>query len=403
MSSLKPVRFLDRTTPPHIFTIILLAGLPAIAMNMFLPSLPSIADHFDAEYQLMQLSITGLLGLNAILQIIAGPISDKFGRRYVILTSLSIFILASIGTLIAQTAEVFLMFRFLQAVSAIPMTVSRAIIRDMYEGAKAASMLGYVVMGMSVIPMLAPALGGLMEETFGWQSTFVFLAVVGAGILALCWTDQGETAKGSGLTLGAQFAQYPELFLSRRFWGYTLSSAFSSGAFFTYLGGGPYVGSVIYGLDASELGLLFGCPAFGYFFGNFASGRYSERVGINNMIVIGATIASAGLGISLSISLANAHTPLLFFAFMVFVGLGNGMVIPNATAGALSVRPHLAGTASGLSGAIMIGGGALLSAIAGYALTPETGETVLISIMFSSTALSVICIYLVIRRERALD
>lgn len=402
MTQPSPRHFLNRARPPHMLTLIMLAGLSALAMNIFLPSLPNMTVHFATDYRLMQLSVALYLGFNAVIQVLIGPVSDRFGRRPVILWGLVLFVLATLGCLLAPTVEAFLFFRMCQAVAAVGMVLSRAAVRDMYDQDQAASMIGYVTMGMAVVPMLGPAVGGVLDAVLGWQANFWLLALLGLLTLALTWADFGETAHKSGKTLLAQFREYPELLGSPRFWGYSLACGFSSGAFFAYLGGAPFVGSEVFGLDPARLGIYFGAPAMGYILGNYLSGRYSIRVGVNRMVLWGSLVCGIGVGLSLVLTAMGHATAELFFGFMTFVGLGNGMTIPNATAGALSVRPLLAGTASGLSGAIMLGGGAALSALAGALLTPETGALPLLGLMVLTSVLAVGSIAVVMLRERQL-
>lgn len=389
-------------SPPHIATLILLSGLSALVINIFLPSLPNMTAYFHADYRLMQLSVALYLAVSAFLQVLIGPLADKIGRRPVILWGLSLFLLATLGCLFAPSASVFLFFRMCQAVVAVGMVLSRAAVRDLYPQDKAASMIGYVMMGMALVPMIGPAIGGLLDELFGWQASFWLLIVLGTMTFALVWFDFGETAEKSGLSLAQQFREYPELLRSPRFWGYSLASALSAGAFFAYLGGAPFVGTEVYGLEPAKLGLYFGAPAVGYFLGNFASGRFSTRFGVNRMILWGCWANGVGIGLSIILMLAGLGSAESFFGFMSLVGLGNGMSIPNATAGALSVRPRLAGTASGLSGAIMLAGGAGLSALAGAMLTAQTGALPLLFLMLATVVLGWAAILVVIRRERQL-
>ncbi|MDE0590205.1 multidrug effflux MFS transporter [Halocynthiibacter sp. C4] len=400
MSNDSAVRFLDRTTPPHILTLILLAGLSALAMNIFLPSLTGMADYFETDYRLIQLSVALYLGVNAVLQVFVGPISDRFGRRPVILWGIGLFILATIGCLFAPNVEIFLAFRMGQAVIVAGMVLSRAVVRDMVSQDEAASMIGYLTMGMSVVPMIGPAIGGVLDAQFGWQASFVLMLALGVLIFFLAYRDLGETARKSSSSMREQFREYPELFGSRRFWGYVLCATFASGSFFAYLGGAPYVATEVYHLTPDLTGIYFGAPALGYFAGNYVSGKYSRRVGVNKMILWGSIICALGMLVSLLIFTFTTGSVEIFFAFMTFVGLGNGMVLPNANAGMLSVRPHLAGTASGIGGAIMIGGGAALSAFAGTLLGPGSGATPLIALMFTTSALGVAAIVYVLRREQ---
>ncbi|CTQ51336.1 multidrug effflux MFS transporter [Jannaschia donghaensis] len=387
-------------TPPHILTLVALVGTSTLAMNVFLPSLPAMAEYFAADYGLIQLSVGLYLGVNAVLQLFVGPISDRYGRRPVILTGIALFLLATVGCLMATTVESFLFFRMAQAAIVVAMVLSRAVVRDLYPQDKAASMLGYVTMGMSIVPMIGPGIGGVLESQFGWQSNFWLLLIVGAALWLLTYIDLGETAPKAGGTFRDQVRQYPELLTSRRFWGYCAASAFASGAFFAYLGGAPFVGTQIFAMTPETLGLFFGAPALGYLIGNGISGRFSQRVGIDRMILMGAVGQASGLSLLTVLTLAGFQTHWVFFGFMTFVGLGNGMVIPNATAGMLSIKPHLAGTASGLGGAIMIGGGAALSAVAGWLLGFGGGALPLVLLMAASGLCSVVAIALTIRRNR---
>jgi MFS transporter, DHA1 family, multidrug resistance protein len=396
------VRFLDRSTPPHLVTLVLLAGIAALSMNVFLPSLPNMAAYYDVEYRVMQLSVSLYLAVSAVLQLLIGPLSDRYGRRRIVLWGLGLFVLASIGTLLAPTAEVFLAFRLGQAVIATAMSLSRAIVRDMVDESRAASMLGYITMFMAIVPMLGPVIGGWLDETLGWKANFSMLLIAGLGVWALAWADLGETATTRPTSLMAQMRDYPELLRSPRFWGYVMSSSLASGVFFAYLGGAPFIASEIYGLSPTVLGVYFGATAVGYALGSFLSGRFSQRMGMNRMILAGTLLTLGGLVALAGLMVAGLAPAPVFFGMFFFVGMGNGMVLPGAMAGSMSVRPHLAGTAAGLGSTMMIGGGAILSALAGALLTRETGGWPLVAIMLVSSLGAVVAILLVIRRARAL-
>lgn len=393
-------RFLDRTTPPKIVTLILMAGLSALTMNIFLPSLPGMATWFAVPYGVMQQSVALYLALSAALQIVIGPISDRYGRRKVLIGALILFLLATIGTLLATTATGFLIFRMAQAVIAAGMVLSRAVVRDMVADERAASMIGYVTMGMSLVPMIGPVIGGVLDDLYGWQANFALLLILGLATLVLVWADLGETATLRRVSLADQVRTYPALLASRRFWGYTLAAAFASGCFFAYLGGAPYVGDQIFGLSSTHVGALFALTAIGYAAGNFFAGRYSVRIGMNRMILIGCVVTTLGMALLALLTLLGLSGPTVFFGLTIFMGIGNGICLPNANAGMLSVRPDLAGTASGLGGAILIGGGAALAAFAGVLLGPGSTEMPLILLMLASSVASVVAILFVIRRAR---
>lgn len=397
MTTHPAVRFLDRQTPPHLATLILVTGLPALSMSVFLPSLDHMAEWFGVDYGTMQFAVSGYLVATAVMQLFVGPLSDRFGRRPVMIAALVIFCAATVGTLLAPTAGVFLAFRMLQAAVATGLVLGRAIVRDTVPQAQAASQIGYVTMGMALIPMVGPMIGGALDVAFGWQATFVLLLAFGLMVLLLVLADQGETAAPGGGSMTAQFAAAPILLRSARFWGYTACMAFASGTFFALLGGTSFVAGSHFGLSPLWAGIALGSPAVGYTLGNFLAGRMSVRVGTDRMALAGTLVASAGMALSLIVTLKTGGHPLAFFGLCTLLGLGNGMTLPNATAGTLSIRPELAGTASGLGGAIMIAGGAAASAVAGAILGPGGGIVPLQVLMLATSALSAVAILAVMR------
>ncbi|MEM9642750.1 MAG: multidrug effflux MFS transporter [Pseudomonadota bacterium] len=393
--------WLNPATAPSIVTLVLISGLGALNMNIFLPSLPSMAVYFQADYTLVQLAISGYLGVTAVLQLLIGPLSDRYGRRPVMIASLWVFLISTLGCYLATDITTFLVFRMLQAAVATGLALSRAVVRDMVSADKAASMIGYVTMGMALVPMVGPIIGGQLDELYGWHSSLILTAVFGGMVLLVVWRDMGETNTHKSASFGAQFRAYPELVTSRRFWGYAMGAAFASGAFFAFLGGGPYVASVVLNMDPGELGLYFGLIALGYMLGNFFSGRFAERTGVNEMMLLGGIVSSVGLLCGCLLFAIGYATPLTLFGAIGIVGIGNGLTLPSANAGMVSVRPHLAGSASGLGGALMIGGGAALSAITGALLGPETGAWPLLLMMLLSSVLCTATAMYVIRRARA--
>lgn len=395
-------RLLDRRTPPHILTLVLMAGVSAMTMNVFLPALPEMTDYFGTDYSVMQLSIAIFLAVNAGLQLVIGPLSDRFGRRPVLIGGILIFLAATLGAIYAPSAQAFLLMRAAQAGIVSAMVLSRAIVRDMVPGEEAAQMIAYVTMGMSLVPMVAPTVGGFLTHIYGWQSAFWLLFGVGFVLLLLVTFDAGETAPKTGGSMKDMLRGFPELLTSQRFLGYALSAATASGAYFAFLGGAPFLGSTVFNLTEDKLGLYMAAPAIGYFFGNFIAGRYSARFGMNTMILIGAGICTLGVFVSLLTFLADRATPMNFFAMISLLGVGNGLQLPNSIAGSLSVRPHLAGTAAGLGGFMYIGGGAVLSAFAGSVLSPESGGTPLLVIMLCASLSSIAAALWVVLRERKL-
>lgn len=383
-------------------TLVLMAGISAMSMNVFLPALPEMTEHFNTDYGYMQLSVGVFMGMNAVLQLIVGPMSDRYGRRPVTLIGVALFIIATYAAMQATTIQMFLILRGTQAAVVTAMVLSRAAVRDIYPGDKAATMMAYVTMGMSLVPMLSPTLGGFLAMAFGWKSTFWLMFACGVGLLGLVYFDMGETAPKSNGSFGEMIKGFPDLLTSQRFLGYALCTAFSSGAFFAFLGGAPFVGVQIFGISEAALGMGLGAPAIGYFIGNFLSARFSIRIGMNTMCLIGTLITFAGIAACAFMIFVDHITAFWFFALLIPLGLGNGLTIPNAVTGSMSVRPKLTGTAAGLGGAMMTGGGGALSAFAGAYMSVDHGALPLLLIMMAVSLISILCILWVIRRERAL-
>lgn len=396
-------RFLNNLTPPSIFTLICLSAIGALAMNIFLPSLPAMAETFDVTYAAATLSVTLFLAMNAVFQLFVGPLSDRFGRRPIVLASLIIFCFSSFGCILATSFEIFLVCRLLQSVVVAGLVLSRAAIRDVHSQDQAASVIGYVTMGMAILPLIGPAVGGGLEVQFGWIASFWVLFGIGIFVFVLAYLDMGETNKHRTTSMVAQFQAYPELLSSRRFWGYCLTATFSAGAYFAYLGGAAYVGREIFSLSPAVLGFYLGAPAIGYIIGNGLSGKLSVAVGVNKMILTGTLITALGMLLCISLFLFTIPIPLSFFGCVSFMGIGNGMVLPNSTSGMMSVRPHLAGSASGIGGTINTAGGASIATATSAILIPGTGTLPLLFIMLASTILSILTIIYVIKRSKDLS
>lgn len=381
-------RFLDRQTPPHILTLVVCAGLGALSLNVFLPSLSAMAIHFGTDYAVMQLAVSGYIAGTALLQLVLGPLSDIFGRRRVMIGSILILLVGTLICLAAPNVTFFMFGRMLQTAVVAGFVLPRAIIRDTVPMESAASMIAYVTMGMSLVPMIAPTIGGTLSDLFGWEANFVLILGLGLITLILVSVDLGETNRTPAASFTAQFRSWPDLFRSRRFWGYTLTSTFSSGVFFSFLGGAPFVGTAIYHLTPTMLGVQFFLIAAGYMVGNFISGRYTRRFGTMTMMISGSVVSLIGVCITTAILLGDVASATAFFAPLALTGVGNGLTLPSSNAGIVSVRPHLAGSASGLGGAITVGGGAALSTLAAAVLKEEGGAIPLLVVMGISTLLA---------------
>jgi DHA1 family bicyclomycin/chloramphenicol resistance-like MFS transporter len=399
----QPIRFLDRTTPPHIVSLVAIAGLSALTMNIFLPSLPAMAEDLAVDYDRVQVLVSGYIAMTALVQLVIGPLSDRYGRRPVMIGALLILMAASGVCIVATSIEILTIARMVQTAVVAGLVLSRAIIRDMVPMDEAASMIGYVTMGMTLIPMIGPTLGGLLSDTFGWRSNFTAILLASILVLILVQRDLGETNRQKSGSFSQQFRAWPRLLASPRFWGYTMAGTFTSGAFFAFLGGAPFVGGTLMGLTPSMLGLQFMFIAAGYIAGNYLSGRFARRAGIDMMMLIGGIVALAGAALPILFVAEGYVTAMTFFAPQVVVGFGNGLSLPSTNAGIVSVRPELAGSASGLGGAMTMAGGAFVSWLASRILSVETGAMPLMLVMLACCVLAllaVICLRLIPGEER---
>ncbi|MBX9470098.1 MAG: multidrug effflux MFS transporter [Rhizobium sp.] len=387
-----PSRFLDPTTAPHIVSLVAIAGLSALTMNIFLPSLPAMASDLGVSYDRVQILVSGYIAMTALVQLVIGPLSDRYGRRPVMIGALLILIAASLVCIFATSIEVLTLARMVQTSVVAGLVLSRAIIRDMVPMEEAASMIGYVTMGMTLIPMVGPTIGGLLSDAFGWRSNFTAILVAAIVVLILVYRDLGETNRQKSGSFSEQFRAWPRLLASPRFWGYTMAGTFTSGAFFAFLGGAPFVGGTLMGLTPSMLGLQFMFIASGYIAGNYLSGRFAKRAGIEMMMLAGGLVALVGAAIPIFFLLQGFVSSVAFFVPQVIVGFGNGLSLPSTNAGIVSVRPELAGSASGLGGAITMGGGAFLSWLASRILTVETGAMPLLLVMLACCVLALVAV-----------
>lgn len=398
----QPSVFFDRTTPPKLATLVIIAAVSSVPMNIFLPSLPAMADYFSTSFGVMQLTVSGYLVLTAILQLLTGPLSDRFGRRAVMLGSIAVFIIAAFGAAMSTSLGWFLFFRALQASIASGMVIARATVRDLVSRNKAASMIGYITMAMALAPMMSPAIGGYVGTHFGWQANFHLLGIIALFGLVICFFDMGETNKFQNSSFTQQFRSYPTLLRSRRFWGYAMAAAFAAATFFAYLGAAPFIGANVYGLSPQAVGYCLMITPTGYIIGNGLSGRFSTTVGVERMMIIGCLTTLLPLITCLVVLSMGATHPLSFFAFTLFIGLGNGMVLPNANAGMLEINPKLAGSAAGLGGALMTFIGAGFSGISGFILSGSADARSLVAFMIFASFISFAIALYTVRLERLL-
>lgn len=380
----------QRSKRPSTLLLVLIASLSPLSMHIYLPSLPGLAADLQASDAQVQLTLSVYLFAVAAAQLVIGPLSDRFGRKPVLFICLVTFLVATLFCRFAPTIESLIIGRGFQAIGGcVGMVLSRAIVRDVSTRDSAASMLGYVIMGMAMAQMLGPAIGGLLDGFYGWRASFDLLFVTGLLVLIFSTIYLPETNRSQQISLSPQALadSHLTLFKEPRFWAFAMAGALASGVFFAFLGGGPIISQREMGLTPVDYGLYFALIAAGYAFGNFLSGRYTLRLGTGAMIFYGNVLSLVAMCLMAMLFGFGLNHPMALFGPMLLTSFANGLCLPSSFSGALSVRPDLAGTASGVAGSLQLTMGAGATVIVGWFIHQGIWPLVIIMLVFAVLAL----------------
>jgi DHA1 family bicyclomycin/chloramphenicol resistance-like MFS transporter len=390
-----------RPATPWRLLVLLMAmtGIGPVSLNILVPALPNLVGELDADIGTVQLTLSLFLLSLAAAQLLLGPLSDGFGRRPVVLAGMLLATVAPFAAAAASTIDLVIVARIAQAFGAATgIVVGRAIIRDLFERDRAASMLGLVTTVMVVAPMLAPTIGGALDTAFGWHAIFLFTGCYSLAVLlwaiAVLPETRPDRSHDASLLHDARV-----LFADRHFHGYVLCAALATSPFFTFIGGGPHVVVTMMVRSSAEYGLWFAITSVGYMTGNFLASRLSQRYGVNAMILSGLCIEVAG-SIMMVTLVAVSWTlgPAVIFLPQVIISVGNGMLLPNAIAGAVSIRPQAAGAASGITGFTQMAVGAAVAQAVTVALAGAATAMPLALMISLQIALALVVYVALIRR-----
>lgn len=342
-------------------------------LNILVPALPQLSQRLGSDAATLQLTVSLFLVGLACAQLVMGPLSDRFGRRPVLIAGLGLTATVSLLAIVVATVESLIAARILQAVGASTgIVVSRAIIRDLFERDRAASILGLVATVMIAVPTFGPLIGGILDTSFGWPSIFAFTAVTSGAVMLWIALTLPETRHlnapppGERRGFGHDLAQ---LATSRMFWAYVTAGMFGSATFFAFLGGGPHIVVSLMGRSSAELGVWFALSSVGYMAGNYSASRLAARTGANRLIWWGIGFEAAGVSLAVLLAVfAHEWGPVIIFLPQGIIAYGNGLMLPGAIAGAVSVRPQAAGTAAGIMGFMQMGFGAACVQLSGMLL-----------------------------------
>lgn len=352
---------------PPLAVLVAISTLQPFALNVLAPATPGLSRALGVDYATVQLTLTIYLVTVAATQLFVGPISDRIGRRPVILAGAALFLMGSLLGAVADGIETLLVARAIQAAGGgTCFALARAVVRDTASKDESASLIGYITMAMVVSPMIAPLFGGFLDESFGWRAIFVATAILAAGVGVAAALLLFETApRGAASSMLATIRGFPALLGDRVFIAYTAALSFTSAAFFGFIAGAPFVVVETMGRTADVYGAYFILSAGGYMLGNFLTGRFGRRIGTERLVLWGTGFSVLSTGIALGFALVGPWVPATLFLPLMLNAVANGLTIPGATAAALSVRPNLAGTAAGLAGAAQLGTGALAAFVVG--------------------------------------
>ena len=385
------------TSRVMLLLLVAMTGVAPISLYMLVPALPVLATTFGRDISVAQMTVSLYMVGIACSQLIMGPLSDKFGRRPVLLAGLALMVAASVACMFADNLPQLIAARFFQALGgATGMVVSRAIIRDLYERERVAAMISLVIAVMMIAQMLSPLTGGLIETAFGWRAIFYVIAAgslaIAVGIALVLPETRGDRIDGSGFR-----GDVGSLVRNRAFVGYVLCQVLASQIIFTFAGGGPYIVVTQMGRSSAEYGAWFATTGFAYLVGNLACVRFAPRHSLEKLIWFGLALQLSGSVLNLVWSVTGWNeAPAWLFGTQMIVMAGNAFVMANSAAGAISVRPEAAGTASGAMGFLQQGIGSLVSQFGAYlgghstTTLPMTSAILAISLLCASMMIFVV-------------
>ena len=341
----------------------------AFTIQIFLPALPAVQAAFGVSAAEVQLTVSLPLFVTALATLVYGPLSDRFGRRPSLIGGMVLFFAGTVLCLFANSIVTLVLGRFIQALgSAAGVVIARAAVRDLYGRERAAAVLAGLIAVMVVAPMIAPTLGGFLVDGFGWRGNIaatVIFAVILLGLIVFGMPETHTAQIGSVFGVGSMMAGFRTLLVHPAYCAYAFQSAFMIAIFYVFLSSAPYAVMTVMGVSATGYGLYFLLSTVGYLSGTVLANRYSERVGIDPMIRIGTSAAILSTLVIVILLSMDLWHPLTIFLPITVLCVANGMALPNSNAGAISVYPELAGTASGLTSFIQLSVAAVFAQVSG--------------------------------------
>ena len=375
--------------------LMLMTAAGPFSMQIFLPALPAIQRSFGVSQSFVQLTLSLSMVAIAVSTLFYGPLSDRYGRKPVLVGGMALFLAGSLLSTFAPSVALLILGRIAQAAGAAAgMVLSRAIVRDIYGAAEAPKAINYLTIAMVIAPMVAPVVGGFLTEGFGWRANFAVTVVLGllvgalvVGLLHETLSSAERARSRDGSIARSALGGLRQVARSRRFWGYTLISTFSMAIFFAFVAGTPYLMSDLLQRPPSEYGLWFlGIPGM-FAVGSFAATRLLNTLGLDRLIVLGSILGAVTLAVTAGLYASFDLTPALLFVPAYAISFFQGLIIPNGVAGAINASPGAFGAASGLVGFIQMTFSAAAAQLSGAIVGGSIWPLVAIMAVCASLAL----------------
>lgn len=362
--SLLTTPVLRTSTRAPFLLLVAMTACGTLGMHVIIPALPSTARALHISDGTAQLTITlYLIGL-AIGQLLYGPLSDRFGRRPVVLAGLSLFTAASIATSVAPNAAVLIGARILQSLGGCAgLVLGRAAVRDGASGDKAAKQLALLTLVMSLVPAIAPAIGGFVTAYISWRASYVLLAIIGGLTLLACLVRLPETRAPAASGSRSLITGYLRLLRSPRFRGYAVGGACSTTAFYGFMSASPFIFETQLHQPPQDMGLYYLVLMLGVGGGSLAASRIAGRLSVPVALRLANALCICGAGLFALADMAHYLTVLSIVAPVTLFMVGAGMASPFALAGSVSVNPQAIGSASGMYGFVQMGYGMLCTVV----------------------------------------
>jgi len=341
-----------------VLILSLLLGIQPVTTDLYLPALPALTDGFGAPMAQAQLTLSALLLAFGLSQLLWGPLSDRFGRRPVLLLGLSAYTLAAVGSALASSMALLIVWRTVQgAAMGAAVMGARAVVRDLYQPEMGARVMSKGLSGLGLIACISPPLGGLISDFFGWRAALLVLAVFGAmtlGVVALRFTETVQHKNPLALQPRTVLRAWADIVRHPTFLAYTLLGTASYAVLFTVLASSSFVFIKVLGMGKTAYGLAMFSTAFAYLVGTFLCRRLLPRFGVRRAVALAGAMSLTGGTLVGGLALAGWHNPWAILLPLYLVMMAHGVHQPCSQSGAVGPFPQAAGAASALNGFSMM-------------------------------------------------